>query len=258
MPIPPPPPGFQIVSGGGGTPATGGRPILRRGRDPQSMIVQDGQIINPNTGTASPIAGFTPKLNSKTAEERELDQVNLLLKRQELADKKAKQQQAGSPQDVAAEIRNVMDSAFRAKELSRDGWFATGAGAGLAGKFGGTSASNVKGLLDTIGANTAFSQLQKMREASPTGAALGSITERELALLQSTIASLDPNQSDEQFQGAMQNIANAYGRILQKIPGGRAMMIERGWLPKSGGAQPKAQPKKQPKGRVINFNDLPE
>lgn len=192
---------------------------------------------------------------AQTPAQARKDQLEVELAEQTLAEKRAKKQAAGNPQDAAIELRNVMDAAFRAKELSKD-WFATGFGSGAAQKFGGTQASNVKGLLDTIGANTAFSQLQKMREASPTGAALGSITERELALLQSTIASLDQAQSDDQFQGAMQNVANAYGRILMKIPGGRQMMIERGWLPKSGGKQPAAPAAKQ-QPRVIDFNDLP-
>jgi hypothetical protein len=39
-----------------------------------------------------------------------------------------------------------------------------------------------------------------MREASPTGGALGSISESELGLLKATLGSLRQSQSQEQFQ----------------------------------------------------------
>jgi hypothetical protein len=39
-----------------------------------------------------------------------------------------------------------------------------------------------------------------MRNNSPTGGALGSVTERELALLQATWGSLQQSQSKEQFE----------------------------------------------------------
>jgi hypothetical protein len=45
---------------------------------------------------------------------------------------------------------------------------------------------------ETIGAYTAFDRLQRMREASPTGGALGAVSERELSLLQNAYGSLDP------------------------------------------------------------------
>ena len=38
-----------------------------------------------------------------------------------------------------------------------------------------------------------------MRDASPTGGALGQVSERELALLQNSVAALEQSQSKEQF-----------------------------------------------------------
>ena len=40
-------------------------------------------------------------------------------------------------------------------------------------------------------------EIQAMRDASPTGGALGQVAVRELELLQSTIASLDQSQDDD-------------------------------------------------------------
>lgn len=126
----------------------------------------------------------------------------------------------GAPRDmddVREELENVIRKAGTARRLSNE-WFATGAGAETAGNFSGTNARDVQVLLDTIGGNIAFDRLTRMRAESPTGGALGNVTERELQLLQSTIAGLDKTQSDEQFRTAMDDVIRAYGRVLGKLP----------------------------------------
>ena len=138
----------------------------------------------------------------------------------EFQQKQAKQE-AGIPRDmddVRAELLGVIGKAGQARRKSNE-WFATGFGADVAGNFSGTSARDVQGLLDSIGGNIAFDRLSRMRAESPTGGALGNVTERELTLLQSTVASLDKAQSDVQFQAAMDDVIRSYGRVLAKIPG---------------------------------------
>ena len=51
--------------------------------------------------------------------------------------------------------------------------------------------------LDTIKAQIGFAELQAMRDASKTGGALGQVTERELQLLQRTIAAIEPDLSPD-------------------------------------------------------------
>ena len=70
-------------------------------------------------------------------------------------------------------------------------------------KVPGTAARDVKAKLDVIGSNLAFEELQDMRNNSPTGGALGAISERELQLLQSTKAALDQAQTVGEFQKAL-------------------------------------------------------
>lgn len=155
--------------------------------------------------------------------------------------------------DTRAEVVKVLDHAFRAKEIARQGWGAVGFGAETLSNIGGTPAADLEGVLSTIGSNTAFDRLQRMRAESPTGGALGNVAVPELELLKNTIAPLRQKQSPDQFQGSMQNVVNAYGRILMKLPGGRAIAKERGWI---GGG--KAKPQRATKPKVIDFNDLPE
>lgn len=264
MPIPPPPPGFTIDS----APPQGlNRPVIRRAPSAPTPNLPQGWQIDP-TGSAKPVPGlpkeFTDpkssggKTSYSTLSAAEAKQLGLppgVYQRSSegKVDKVADSPKGDAdPRGAVAELVNVMDKAFRAKELSREGWFTTGFGANKAKEWGGTQASDTKGLLDTIAANTAFTRLQKMRDESPTGGALGAISERELALLSSTIASLDQGQSDGRFQQSMQDVVNAYGRVLMKLPGGKQLMQQRGWLGK------KAPPKAPSKGRVLDFNDLPE
>jgi GH24 family phage-related lysozyme (muramidase) len=93
---------------------------------------------------------------------------------------------------------------------------ATGFGAETAAGIGGTRAADTKATIDTIAANMAFDALSEMRAASPTGGALGSITENELTLLSSTLSSLTQKQSPEQFKRNVQQLREIYSTIRQK------------------------------------------
>lgn len=66
--------------------------------------------------------------------------------------------------------------------------------------------ANLEATADTISANLSFAELQKMREASPTGGALGGIAVRELDLLGSAVASLKTSQSPEQFERNLERV----------------------------------------------------
>lgn len=77
---------------------------------------------------------------------------------------------------------------------------ATAGFASLTGAIPGTPAGDLARDIDTILANVGFNELQAMRDASPTGGALGQVSEREIAFLQSTIANLQTSQSPEQLR----------------------------------------------------------
>jgi hypothetical protein len=114
---------------------------------------------------------------------------------------------------VAEEIDRalqVMDSGFLPS---------TGMGGKLAG-IPGTNAKALSSLLDTIKANIGFDELNKMRQQSPTGGALGNVTERELAFLQSVAGSLDQEQSDEQLRYNLNRLWNAFQDTVHGAEGG--------------------------------------
>lgn len=73
---------------------------------------------------------------------------------------------------------------------------------GLTGKLisqvPGTPAYDLDKTIDTIKANIGFNELNEMRQASPTGGALGQVAVRELEFLQAALAQLDIGQSEKQ------------------------------------------------------------
>jgi hypothetical protein len=76
----------------------------------------------------------------------------------------------------------------------------------------GTPAANFKADVNTLSANIAFGELTAMREASKTGGALGQVSERELALLEAALGSLDRAQSPDQFLESLQTIEDSIAR----------------------------------------------
>lgn len=84
-------------------------------------------------------------------------------------------------------------------------------------KLPGSQAANLRATLDTIEANIAFDRLQQMRQSSPTGGALGSVSERELDLLAAAMASLKQSQSPEQLRSNLEHVQRQYERVLQQM-----------------------------------------
>ena len=117
------------------------------------------------------------------------------------AARKASEQERGNivTQDIDRVLR-VMESGI----LPDTGW-----GAYLS-NVPGTDAKAVASLLDTIKANIGFDELNKMRQQSPTGGALGQVTEKELAFLQAVAGSLDQSQDAAQLTDNLNRLWNAY------------------------------------------------
>jgi len=79
-----------------------------------------------------------------------------------------------------------------------NGW-TTGFWGSAASKVPGTAAHDLMNTLNTIKANLGFDKLQAIRDASPTGGALGQVSEMENILLQSVWGSVEQSQTQEQL-----------------------------------------------------------
>ena len=78
----------------------------------------------------------------------------------------------------------------------------------------GTPAYNLAKTIDTIRANVGFQALQAMRDASPTGGALGQVSEQENRLLQATLGSLDIGQGEEQLRANMAKVKQHFSNLV--------------------------------------------
>ena len=127
----------------------------------------------------------------------------------EYEDKKARMVQAQSMQ-----AKSVLDTVREAKGLV--GYTTAGVG-GITANIPMTQGRDLSAKLQTIKANLGFDRLQQMREASPTGGALGQVAVQELQALQSTVASLDQMQSPQQLRNALGKIEQHYANWLRTI-----------------------------------------
>jgi hypothetical protein len=109
----------------------------------------------------------------------------------------------------------VVRSIDRAEELMRTSTLPT---TGFLGErfanIGGTGARDLRANLDTIRANIGFDQLNQMRQASPTGGALGNVSNQEINYLQAVLGSVDQSQSAGELQRNLRRLREAYEEIV--------------------------------------------
>ncbi len=87
----------------------------------------------------------------------------------------------------------------------------------LAKAIPGTPQSNVAAMLNTVKAKVGFDKLQQMRESSPTGGALGQVSDFENRLLQSTMGALEQEQSKEQFVFNLRRVQAVYNAVINGV-----------------------------------------
>lgn len=101
---------------------------------------------------------------------------------------------------------------------------------GLVGKGAslvpGTDAFNLNQRLLTIKANLGFDRLQQMRDASPTGGALGQVAVQELNALQATIGSLELGQDKDELRNNLNKIEHHYSNWIRTVNGEKPLSFE--------------------------------
>lgn len=147
--------------------------------------------------------------------QREIAQTRLDELKSKAADKEEKKQAA---KDFAINhASKVVQDVAAANSL------VSGTTAGLTGKgasfIPGTDAYNLQQRLLTIKANLGFDRLQQMRDASPTGGALGQVAVQELQALQATVGSLELGQSKEELKKNLDKIDLHYNNWLKTVGG---------------------------------------
>lgn len=118
---------------------------------------------------------------------------------------------------MGRQVSKMLDDVKDAKDVVNE--FSTGTGSNLLSALSWTDANKLANRLAAIKANIGFDKLQAMREASPTGGALGQVAVQELVALQNSIASLEQNQRPSELKRNLEKIETHY-RNLQRIYSG--------------------------------------
>lgn len=98
--------------------------------------------------------------------------------------------------------------------LDEGGFPATGALGEFSKGVPTSPANRLQATIDTINSNLSIDALNAMRAASKTGGALGNVTEKELELLQSKVASLKLSQGEKQLRQNLKQVQDVYDQII--------------------------------------------
>jgi hypothetical protein len=104
--------------------------------------------------------------------------------------------------------------------MDNDGLIGSTGSAAMLSGIAGTDARKLDAVLSPVRAGIGFAELQRMRDNSPTGGALGGITENELKFLQSVKGSLDPAMGEEMLKDNLNRLWNTYQDIIHGPNGG--------------------------------------
>lgn len=201
--------GYQAIDEGdhihlqlprGGVSPLGGQPVTQRSKEAEAAAVEAAkQRVQLDYLPQQQAIETQGAIDRAVGTERGKAQVE----REAAAPKRIKQYE----QSLAASksVRDALDRAIDLIGPTTTGWV----GARMR-NIEGSDAFDLASQIETVKANLGFDRLQQMRDNSPTGGALGAIAVQELVALQSTIANLDPNQSDGQLKANLQKVQQHY------------------------------------------------
>lgn len=129
-----------------------------------------------------------------------------------ISDKQSRADQARL--DTADIVLGKVDEA-----LSHVGGWTTGVTGAQLSKVPGGEAYTLARDVDTIKANLGFDTLAAMRAASPTGGALGAVSDFENKMLQSTVAALDLGLPEPEVRKNLEQVRKHYSNIKHLIQG---------------------------------------
>ncbi len=186
--------------------------LLSREEEAQKIRIAGAQA----RAAAAPTAGLARLIAEQRLSTEQLRQRELEGKIEDRGEKLKRGREAVVARKQAAQAKALVVTGKVDEALKiADKALSTGFAGQILSGVGGTDARNLEATVDTLKANLSFSELQAMREASPSGGALGSIAVRELDLLGSTISSLDISQSADQLKRNLENVKKHYQNWLE-------------------------------------------
>lgn len=114
--------------------------------------------------------------------------------------------------NIRAEAIDKIKLARSLQQRSRDGYFATGFGANVAGMVTGSPAYDVKQDTETLRNAGALTRIMEMSKSNGDKNPLAPLSNSDFQALASSLSNIDVNQSDEQFQRNVQRVIDLYER----------------------------------------------
>lgn len=214
-------------------------PYAARDTQANALYRAGGQIMADDRADRREAAMFDRQAAQLASAERRANaREDRLLDREDKKTAEAKRKEDLRTQSRIATADTVLNNVNDARALLDKTW-----GGGITrsrtSQVPGTDAYTLAKRIDTIKANIGFDALSAMREASPTGGALGQVAVQEINYLQSTIANLDIGLPDEELAKSLDAVDRHYNNIK---------MVQQGILPpeyRNGTAQPAASDNEQ-------------
>jgi hypothetical protein len=220
--LPPLPPGFQIVPAQPAQPQPQQAPRLpqpgqqalppmanpRRDRM-DAATLQAQQAAQQATETRLGFEAIRTQLaEEEAARKREKDALDASEKAEEL-----RRKQIG--QDRLATTEPALQALNKARPLVD--WTSTGLGGAFFQFVPGSDARQLNAQLKTVKSNIARSTLQSIREASPTGGALGNVSDKDIELLENAAGALNPTDfTAPEFREQLDSVGRQFVSTLRR------------------------------------------
>lgn len=183
---------------------------------------QGETLVDPTTGkaiatgqpkSAAIPSGYQPAATGAGLEPIPGGPVDLKMKAAQQKQDQLKQDGIAKAQLINTAVRESLDLLDKHPMLD----LSTGTAGWALQHIGGTDAFKLREAISPITANLGFDELQKMRAASPTGGALGQVSERELGFLQAAVTSLSQGQDKATLKKHLEAVQKHYNNWLDVV-----------------------------------------
>ena len=207
---------------------------LRRLQD-QSMRPGD---YKPGDIVAKPIGAPTTGYQYKVSPQGAVSEAPIPGTPAEREVREITRKQAASDRNLQISRDVVVQNADQIESLMATSTFPITGGVGsFLSKLPGTAANDARVLIDTIKSRSSLDALNAMRNASPTGGALGAVSDQDAALLRNAVSNLEQSQSQGQFLFNLRRLKQQYVDAIHG-PGAYSQMTDQPVMPMPSAAPP--------------------
>jgi hypothetical protein len=217
---------YQTMSGGGLSPVQGeGGAKLTA---PQKYIeTPDGWVPAPSRGpmgghnvnsvpTVEVLPDGTTRPTQPQSESGVVPSLGSQKYKDERGDKAKKEEKQGAAKSLSSGIVGMEIGRARKAIAGKPFLPNTGFVGGITQNVPGTPAHDLQGILAGIKSNLGFDKLQAMREASPTGGALGPVSDYENRTLQSVLGDIEQSRTSEQLDFNLRRLDFIYDKVVNQ------------------------------------------